>query len=133
MKKIFTLLLCVALCLPIMAYDYPYLIVEAADGTVTSLSVTNLKITFSNGKLVATNDSGTTNLTLSDLAEMYFSTSPTGIDNVTSDAADESVTAYTVAGQKVGDFKNATEARQQLAHGAYLLKSKSKTIKILVP
>ncbi|MGI6231760.1 MAG: hypothetical protein ACOYJF_02790 [Prevotella sp.] len=133
MKKISTLLLCVALSLPIMADDYSYLNVKSADGTVTSLSVTNLKITFSNGKLVATNDSGTTSLTLSDLSQMYFSNTSTGIDNVTDETADEAVTAYTIAGQKVGEYKNATEATQQLPQGAYLLKSKSQTLKVLVP
>lgn len=54
-------------------YKYPYLIVRATDGTETTLNATALEITFAEGKLVATNGDGTTQLNLVDLATMSFS------------------------------------------------------------
>lgn len=55
-------------------FDYPYLLFTSIDGTQTTLSVTELEMTFLEGKLVAVNGDGTTTLSLDDLASMQFST-----------------------------------------------------------
>lgn len=76
MKKTQLLLTLVAACATTTLadeYKYPYLIVTASDGTETTLNAAALEITFTDGKLVATNADGTTQLTLADLATMFFS------------------------------------------------------------
>ena len=76
MKKTQILLSLVAACATTAFaddYKYPYLIVTASDGTETTLNAAALEITFADGKLVATNDDGTTQLMLADLASMRFS------------------------------------------------------------
>lgn len=133
MKKIFILLCCVVFCSPMVADDYNYLNIATTDGTETSLSVSNLKITYSNGMLVATNGDGTQSFTLTDVSKMYFSSTSTGISELGTVSEDGAVTVYTVAGVKLGVFENVDEAQRQLKSGIYLFKSKSKTFKTIVP
>lgn len=76
MKRLsYSLLLSVLASLSAVAQDfaYPYLAFTAADGVQTTLSVANLEITFSEGRLIASNADGTTTLALTDLASMAFS------------------------------------------------------------
>ncbi|MGI6223900.1 MAG: hypothetical protein ACOYJG_09835 [Prevotella sp.] len=131
MRRIYALLFCAIVALPMMADDYAYLNIATSSGSETSLSVSNLEIVYSDGKLVATNDDGTQSFTLTDLTKMYFSTT-TGISSV--NATEESpITVYSVSGALVGTFKNADEARQNLTPGVYLFKSQSKTVKTVIP
>ena len=112
-------------------YQYPYLVFQATDGTTTEVAVSSLTMTVSNGKLVLTNSDGSQQLTLSDLAKMYFKTSSTGIEQ-TAAQTDEPVEAFSVAGISVGTFDNVAKARVALKSGIYVLKSKSRTIKVVV-
>ena len=64
------------------ADDYPYLVFQNADGSVKTVAVESLTITFSDGKLLATNVAGTETFALSDLSKMYFSSDATGIEEI---------------------------------------------------
>ena len=133
MKKLLIFLFLAAVASPALADDYSYLNFTKSDGTVVSLSVSNLQLTISDGKLLATNDHGSETFQLADLAKMYFSDAATGISSVgAGDAAVETVTAYSLSGVNMGSYKSAAEAKVQLRPGVYLLKSKSKTIKTVV-
>ena len=52
---------------------YNYLVMKDSSGTLTPLSVVELCLTFSDGKLHATCADGSRSFTLSSLASMYFS------------------------------------------------------------
>ena len=55
-KKILLILLLVIPAGVAMADDYPYFAFQTSNGETKTLSVTGLKITFSNGNIVATNE-----------------------------------------------------------------------------
>ena len=58
----------------VMADDtYPYLTIECADGSTTTLNVNNLTMSVDDSSLTAVNDNGTASFPLTDLTEMYFS------------------------------------------------------------
>lgn len=114
------------------AYDYGYLTIETADGTTTSLAVEQLKLTFADGQLVATNGDGSQTFTLAQLAKMYFSTNGTnGISQTVSDDT-QSVEVFTVGGLSLGTFDTLSAAKSTLGTGLYIIKKDNKTIKIAV-
>lgn len=132
MKRIFLFLLTVLATLTAQAYDYPYLVFQTTDGTVTAVAVEALSITSSNGNLVVTNNDGTKTFPLSTLSKMYFSTDgTTDIDSAqTSDTTEVEVAAS--SGVYLGKFASFDEARKALKQGVYVVKSKEKTFKISV-
>lgn len=132
MKRIFLFLLTVLATLTAQAYDYPYLVFQTTDGTVTAVAVEALNITSSNGNLVVTNNDGTKTFPLSTLSKMYFSTDgTTDIDSAqTSDTTEVEVVA--ASGVSLGKFASFDEARKALEQGVYVVKSKGKTFKISV-
>jgi hypothetical protein len=108
-------------------YTYPYLVFETADGTKTSVAVTEMTITIANGQLSV----GGQTFSLSDLSKMYFSTTTTGIANVNVD--DNSfVDVYDLNGRKVLSNSQLSILNSQLPKGIYIVKSGSKTYKIAV-
>lgn len=102
------------------ATDYKYLTIEDNSGSATSLSITNLTITFVDGNLV-TNEGVT--IPLSTLSKMYF-TETSGITTVITEVSDD-VTVYSTSGALIGHFSNADEAYRHLEKGIYILKDKS--------
>ena len=72
MKKRFMFLICTCL-LGVIAHavTYPYLTFQKADGTVVSMGVESLTMTFSDGKLLVSNGTDTHTLTVSELSSMY--------------------------------------------------------------
>ena len=102
------------------ATDYKFLTIEDNTGHATSLSITNLTITFVDGNFV-TNDGIT--LPLSSLSKMYF-TETSGITTLTSEMSGE-VTAYSTSGALIGHFSNADEATKSLKKGIYIVKDKN--------
>ena len=132
MKRIFLFLLTVLATLTAQAYDYPYLVFQTTDGTVTAVAVEALNITSSNGNLVVTNNDGTKTFPLSTLSKMYFSTDgTTDIDSAqTSDTTEVEVVA--ASGVSLGKFASLDEARKALKQGVYVVKLKEKTFKISV-
>ena len=53
MRKILLMMTVMAATIAVHAYDYPYLTLQTADGTETSVAVDGLVLTISNGQLVA--------------------------------------------------------------------------------
>lgn len=114
------------------AYEYPYLTFEQADGTLQTVSVESLVLTFTDGKLIATNADGTLSLPLTDLSKMFFSTS--GTTGITAEElnADEEVEVYSASGILMGKYDNLEAARQSLHRGIYIIKTNQSTKKITI-
>lgn len=134
MKKTLLIIAAAAVVETAQAYDYPYLTLQKSDGTEQSVAVEQLKLTFSDGQMVLSNSDGTTTISLSDLSKMYFSTSATaGISTQISEVSDDSpVEVYTLSGMGLGSFESVAEAKKQLKAGIYVMKSKTRTLKITV-
>lgn len=134
MKKTIVFLMAMAGSVAAQAYDYPYLTIQTVDGTEQSVAVASLKLTFSDGKLVVTNSDGTQTFTLSSLSKMFFSASQTaGIsDATTTTDADGSAEVYSVGGMFLGQFESIAKAKESLKPGIYVVKTKTKTLKISI-
>jgi len=134
MKKTIVFLMAMAGSVAAQAYEYPYLTIQTADGTEKSVAVESLKLTFSDGKLVVTNSDGTQTFTLSSLSKMYFSASQTaGIsDATTTSDADGSAEVYSFGGIFLGQFESIAKAKESLKPGIYVVKTKTKTLKISI-
>jgi hypothetical protein len=104
------------------AATYSYLVFTNTSGTTTAFGVSNLTLTVSGSNLQVTNDKGTVNLVLTELAAMQFSTSAdsiTAIENVLD--GDQPVQVFSVSGVSLGTFGSLIEAAQQLSAGAYVI------------
>lgn len=134
MKKTIVFLMAMAGSVAAQAYDYPYLTIQTVDGTEKSVAVESLKLTFCDGKLVVTNSDGTQTFTLSSLSKMFFSASQTaGIsDATTTTDADGSAEVYSVGGMFMGQYDSIVKAKESLKPGIYVVKTKTKTLKISV-
>ena len=134
MKKSLLIIAAAAVVETAQAYDYPYLTLQKTDGTEQSVAVEQLKLTFSNGQLVLSNGDGTATISLSNLSKMYFTTSATaGISTQITEATDEGpVEVYTLSCMSMGCFESVAEAKKQLKAGVYVMKSKTRTLKITV-
>ena len=134
MKRLFIIfILCAAFGLSVQAGDYDYLAFRSNDGTEITLSVSNLKITFSNGKLVAVNSETNQTFSLSDLNKMYFTNSAiTNIEEVLPTDLNTEVEIFTTSGVNKGRYNNLNQARQTLTKGVYIVKQSEKTYKIAV-
>ena len=105
------------------AEEYSYLTFETTDGAKASVSVSDLTLTISGTTLTA----GTQSFTLSNLSKMYFSTtdeSTTGIEEITSATLDEATDIYDLQGHKV--------TKDQMRKGVYIVKTNSRTYKMVV-
>ncbi len=133
-KKLLTIVSVLAVAASAFADNYPYLTFKKSDGTLVSVSVESLNMTFSDGKLVVSNGTESTSLTLTDLASMYFSTQDdaTGIDNIPADIADGNMEAYSTQGVCYGTFDNVESLKKSLPGGIYIIKAKGKTYKVAV-
>ena len=132
MKKIVLLLIALVGALTIQANGYTYLTFETTDGAKASVAVEALTLTISGTTLTA----GTETFTLSNLSKMYFSTTDettTGINEIYNLQIDnlllESTEIYDLQGHKIDNRKLSD---RQLPHGAYIVKTKSKTYKMIV-
>ena len=130
MRKI-VLVLAVCCAMMAQAATYSYLVFTNTSGTTTAFEVSNLTLTVSGSNLQVTNDEGTVNLVLTELASMQFSTSAdtvTAIENVLD--GDAPVQVFGVSGVSLGTFGSLVEATQQLNAGAYVISNgkKSQTI-----
>jgi len=123
MKKIYLLLMMVmAGAQSLRAADYTYLTFETTDGAKASVEVSSLTITVSGNTLTA----GSQTFALSNLLKMYFSNADetTAIEEITAETLDEAVDVYDLQGHKV--------SKDQLRKGVYIVKSKSRTYKMMV-
>ena len=123
MKKIFILLTVLLATLTAQAEGYTYLTFETTEGAKASVSVENLTLTISGTTLTA----GSQQFTLSNLSKMYFSTSDetaTGIEEINSASIEEATDIYDLQGHKV--------SKEQMRKGVYIVKTKSRTYKMVV-
>ena len=126
MKKILMLLTMLVGMLTAQAEDYTYLTFETTDGAKASVSVEGLTLSISGTTLTA----GEQAFTLSNLSKMYFSTtdetSTTGIETIDNGqlTIDNSTEIYDLQGHKV--------SKDQMRRGVYIVKTKSKTYKMVV-
>ena len=122
MKKIALTLLILVGTLTAQADGYTYLTFETTDGTKASVAIESLTLSINGTTLTA----GTQSFTLTNLAKMYFSTtdeSTTGIESISIESLDEATDIYDLQGHKV--------TKEQMRRGVYIVKTKSKTYKIV--
>jgi hypothetical protein len=123
MKIIFLLLTVLVATLTVQAEGYTYLTFETTDGAKASVAVENLTLTISGTTLTA----GSQQFILSNLSKMYFSASDetaTGIEEINSAAIEEATDIYDLQGHKV--------SKEQMRKGVYIVKTKSRTYKMVV-
>ena len=133
MRKMLIIALLAAAMLPAMAGEYTYLVFTNTSGTTTVLTATNLSATVSGSTLIVTNNDGTVNFTLTELANMQFSVNGetmSALENVLD--GDKPVTAYSISGTALGTFGNLVQAAQQLDRGTYVIVQSGKSQKLVV-
>ena len=131
MKKVLTI---IALMLLVVAKgfadDYGYLTVQKQDGTEQSFVATGLKLTFSDGKMIADQNGSLTTLTLSELSKMFFTKTASAIERATL-AENSELSVYTIDGVAKGKVANALDV-QKMGRGVYIIKQGNKTAKVVV-
>ena len=123
MKKIILFMTMMVGVLTAHADSYTFLTFESTDGAKASVSVSDMTLTISGTTLTA----GTQSFTLTNLSKMYFSTSDettTGISEVMKADLDEATDIYDLQGHKV--------TKAQMRRGVYIVKTKSRTYKMVV-
>ena len=120
MKNLFLLL---ALGFAMMAHagTYNYLVFTNQAGSTTAFSVSNLTLNVNGSELQVTNDVGTVNVVLTDLASMQFSEdkTATSVENILN--ADAPVQVYSVTGSVLGTYGSMVEAAKSLQAGTYVI------------
>lgn len=129
MKKLILLVLAMGFFASSYAYDYPWLTFQSSDGTETPVSVEGLSMSVSNGSLIATNADGSQTFELSKLSKMFFSSSTTGISQISGDTTQQ-VEVYTTAGISLGKFSDASQTYSSLRPGLYIIKTDKGTFKM---
>lgn len=129
-KTLFSIVALLAACPAANAYDY--LTFETTDGSTQSVAVESLVITFDDGMLVANNGSTEVSLPLTGLSKMYFSSATTAISSAKAADGDGSVVVYAVSGACLGSYETSAKAKESLRSGVYILKSGSKTEKVVI-
>jgi len=132
MRKIGMVLGLLVCAVMAQAGEYAYLVFTNTSGSTTALTVSNLSAKISGSTLVVTNDDGTVNFTLTDLAAMQFSVDGnlSAIDNVLD--ADQPVRVYSISGTSFGTFDNLVHAVQQLGAGSYVVSNGKNSQTIVV-
>ena len=122
MKKIVIIMMALVGALIVQAEEYAYLTFETTDGAKASVDVSSLTLTVSGNTLTA----GSQTFTLSNLSKMYFSNTSetTAIEEITTATLDEAADIYDLQGHKV--------TKEQMKRGVYIVKTKSKTYKMIV-
>ena len=122
MKKIVIILMALVGALSVQAEEYTYLTFETTDGEKASVPVSSLSLTMSGNTLTA----GSQTFTLSNLSKMYFSNSDetTAIEEVTTATLDEITDIYDLQGHRV--------TKDQMKRGVYIVKTQSRTYKMIV-
>lgn len=122
MKKFLLIMMALVGALNVQAEEYAYLTFETTDGEKASVAVSSLTLTISGNTLTA----GSQIFTLSNLSKMYFSNSDetTAIEEITTATLDEAADIYDLQGHKV--------TKDQMKRGVYIVKTKSRTYKMIV-
>ena len=130
MKKIVLMMMALVGALAAQAIDYTYLTFETTDGQKASVAVESLTLNISGTSLTA----GSQQFTLSNLAKMYFSTTDetaTGIETIDNGqlTMDDSAEIYDLKGHKI---ENSKLLNRELPHGVYIVKTNSRTYKMII-
>ena len=122
MKKIVLMMMALVGALSLQAEEYAYLTFETTDGAKASVAVSSLTLTINGNTLTA----GSQTFTLSNLSKMYFSNTDetTGIEEITSETLDEATDIYDLQGHQV--------TKDQMKRGVYIVKTKTRTYKMIV-
>lgn len=122
MKKIVIIMMALVGALTVQAEEYAYLTFETTDGEKASVDVSSLTLTINGNTLTA----GSQTFTLSNLSKMYFSNTneTTAIEEITTATLDEAADIYDLQGHKV--------TKEQMRRGVYIVKTKSRTYKMIV-
>ncbi len=126
MKKFFLLLVALIGAFTAQAGTYAYLTFETTDGAKVSVPVEALSLTVSGNTLTA----GSQAFVLANLAKMYFTetdeSATTGIEAVDNGqlTMDNATEIYDLQGKKI--------QKEQMRKGAYIVKTKEKTYKLIV-
>ena len=122
MKKLLLLIVMLIGAIALHAQSYAYLTFESNDGGKVSVPASSLSITIADNTLSV----GSVSFTLGNLNKMYFSNvdETTGMKSITAEELNEVTEVYDMNGRKV--------AKEQMAKGVYIVKSKSETYKIVM-
>ena len=115
----------------VQAEEYAYLVFTNTEGTQTALTVTNLTITVNGAQLDVTNDDGTVNFSLTELASMQFRTEASdlaAVENVLD--GDAPVRVFSILGTSLGEFDNLVQAASSLTRGVYIITDGKRPVKI---
>ncbi|MBP5196127.1 MAG: hypothetical protein J6035_01805 [Bacteroidaceae bacterium] len=129
MKKIILITMLAILTTGMRAAQYDYLVFTLTDGTTKTVAASNLTISFSDGNLIAASGSETlATLSLAQLTQMEFSTDdPTGITTLSTNTltTDEATAIYDMNGRQI-------PTGTSLKNGMYIVKTKSRTVKVYI-
>ena len=104
---------------------YPYLTFETTDGAKVSVDVSQLTLSISGNTLTA----GSQTFVLANLSKMYFSAS----DETTTDVEKiDDLQSVTDSSTEIYDLQGHKIAKTQMRKGAYIIKTKQGTYKIVV-
>lgn len=135
MKKILSFAAAAFLALGAQADDVKYMTFKTADGTTRSLALADgIKITFNDGKIVATAGENTFSADIADMISMWFDVVPTAIDNILNDdlEAGTTVRVYGMDGRLVKTYQHAAGVQADLPAGTYVISAGKKVAKVLV-
>jgi hypothetical protein len=115
--------------------DYVSLTIEKTDGTRQSLTAIGLNITYTDGMFVATNETESVTLPLSNISSMYFSnqqvaTDASGISTFSADVPSSQTSAddgfYDLGGRRIGSL----DSRASLRRGVYIIRENGQSKKV---
>lgn len=131
-KRVMLLLFAGAFAICANAGTYNYLEFTNISGTKTVFNVANLTIKVSGNDLQVTNNNGTVNLTLVELASMQFTSTNTvtALENVLN--ADAEVQVSTIAGASIGTYSSLIEVTQSLNAGVYVISNGTQSQTIVI-
>lgn len=131
MKNLF-LLLALGFAMMTHASTYNYLVFTNQTGTTTAFAVSNLTLKVNGSDLQVTNDDGTVNLILTELASMEFSMdkTTTSVENVLN--ANEPIEVYNLTGVSLGSYNSMVEAAKSLQAGTYVISNGDQSQTIVV-
>ena len=129
MKNLF-LLLVLSFAMLSHASTYSYLVFTNQSGTSTAFKVTNLTLKVNGTDLQVTNDEGTVNLVLTEVASMQFSADETSVEEVFN--ADAPVQVHSVTGVFMGTYNSMIDAAKCLNMGTYVISNGNQSQTIVI-
>jgi len=116
----------------VRAAEYPYLIFTGTDGTTTAVRVDGIAFSINGNTLRVSNNEGTRDFTIADLASMTFSVADTltAIEGVMDSECE--VEVFSLSGVSMGRFGKIADAVQSLPSGAYIFTNGRQTKKIVL-